>query len=266
MTTARSSVGIIGMTGRMGRLLADTVNANHPYQVRYGFRRGQSEKIQYSDSDYTLLPSLSELFAKSDYVVDFSNASLIDEMLEAALTTAKPLVICTTGWQREGATQARIEQLCQQVPVVIAPNTSLGACLQRYMAAKMAQALPRDYDIDIHEKHHRHKIDIPSGTSVALAQAIVDAQLQQHQVSYQVGTFPSGPRPDCYIGMSAQRSGQLPGEHDVSFTSAEEMLTLKHVAFDRQLFAKGGVVILDWLRGQCPPPGSYTMFDVLGLT
>ncbi len=262
MTKSRTAVGIIGITGRMGKLLAETLNSSDNYQVKYGFARNHAKDV---GQDYQLLPQLSELFANSEYIVDFSTATLVSELLRTAVSLEKPLVICTTGWQREGEQQALLEQLCQKVPVVIAPNTSLGACLQRFLAIKMASALPLDYDIDIHEKHHRHKIDIPSGTATALAQAIVDEQLRQHAVQYDFGELKAGARPDNYIGMSVQRSGQLPGEHEISFTNDVEMLSLKHISFSRQLFAKGVIPILDWLRQQQPVPGCYTMFDVLGL-
>lgn len=128
----------------------------------------------------------------------------------------------------------------------------------------VAKALGEEFDVDLHESHHRFKVDSPSGTAVTLLKDIVAAKeeaFNQHFTAYQVG---DGAREAEKIGVSVTRAGSIVGEHEVTFTSLEEQITIKHTAFDRALFAKGALKCVEWLS-QAQKPGCYTIFDVLNL-
>lgn len=250
-------VGIIGISGRMGTLLASLIQDHdkigYSYELGTSFGRAQP-------------PALSEVFKNNDCVVDFSSAELTKELLEIAQKFPKPLVICTTGWDRNEL-DARLQAVAKMAPLVIASNTSIGANVQRYLATQVAKILDQEYDIDILEKHHKGKIDSPSGTAVTLLQSIQEAKQQQYGLNYQIyNPISDGKRPNNSIGINAQRSGNVAGEHEVSFTSSEELISIKHVVFNRMLFAKGAMKIIDWLNKMSPANGIYNMADVLELT
>ncbi len=244
-------IGIIGCTGRMGQLLQEKI-AQHKYFISGpGFSKSKSNTI-----------SLAEIFSENDYIVDFSKSELMQMVLEEALNFPKPLVICTTGWQ-QGSYQDLLNQAAKKMPLVIASNTSIGAYIQRYIAREVARILGNDYDIDIVEKHHRNKIDIPSGTANSLIQDIQDTKQLYHSMSYEALTLEEGPRPENIIGVNVQRTGNIPGDHEITFTSPNEMISIRHVAFNRDIFAQGAIKILEWLADTKPSVGLYTIADVL---
>ncbi len=247
------NIGIIGNTGRMGQVLTQVIKQHHDFSCGAGFSRSQKPYV-----------TLQEVFSQNNYVVDFSKPELLVELLQAAIANPKPLVICTTGWAPQEI-QPILMQLAAKVPVVVASNTSVGAYLQRYLVQQLANILGEEYDIDILEKHHRHKVDNPSGTATSLLHDIQAAKKQQHGIDYKSYPLEKGPRPEHFIGTAAARSGNLPGDHTVSFVSAEEMICVQHVAFDRALFAKGAVRIVKWLETTKPKPGLYSIQDVLNL-
>jgi 4-hydroxy-tetrahydrodipicolinate reductase len=239
-------VGIIGMTGRMGSILSSQIESNPKYVV------DQSTANQ----------NLSQIFEQNDYVVDFSSAEIIEDILKAALECPKPLILLTTGWDKEQYMQQYLQLIAKRVPVVIAPNTSLGSWLQNFLSAKIASILDESYDIDIIDKHHKSKVDRPSGTTNFLISSIKSAKIDHHNIQYDASHHCEGLRKPSAIEVSVLRSGNLPGEHEVIFTSQDEMISIKHTAFNRELFAKGAIRILDWLNQSNPIPGIYGMGDL----
>ena len=247
-------IGIIGSTGRMGLLLQEKI-AKHPHFVNGpGFSRSQLANT-----------SLMRVFSENDYLIDFSNPELMQSILETALVIPKPLVICTTGWNPESY-QELLNQVIRKMPVVLASNTSIGAYLQKQLVQEISKILGSDYDIDILEKHHRYKVDIPSGTARSLIQEIQNVKNTHQSVVYEASMLEKGPRKDNVIGISIQRSGNIPGDHEVTFTSDDEMISIRHVAFSRNLFAQGALRIVEWLDHARPQPGLYTMQDVLKIS
>lgn len=245
-------VGIIGISGRMGQVLSEEITK------REGLVLGCSYSRELAENS-----TIDTVFKENDIVVDFSHATLVPEIITAALSNPKPLIICTTGWD-QAALMPQIEQLAKEVPVILATNTSIGAAIQRYIVQIVAKALGDDFDIDLHESHHRFKVDSPSGTAVTLLEDIVAAKeeaFNKRYAPYQVG---DGAREEEKIGVSVTRAGSIVGEHAVTFTSLEEQITIKHTAFDRALFAKGALKCVEWLS-QTQKPGLYTIFDVLNL-
>ena len=245
-------IGIVGCSGRMGKLLQQEIAKHKNFTTGLGFSKSQSKGS-----------SLSLVFSENDYVVDFSKPELLPLILEGLTHAPKPLVICSTGWSGKDLWKA-VKQAAAKAPIVIAPNTSLGVSIQRHLVREVAKLLGSDYDIDILEKHHGNKVDAPSGTASALIQDIQGVK-QQQGLKYNVSTFEKGgARSNPSIGLSIQRAGNIPGHHEVSFTSADEMISIKHVAFDRALFAQGAVRVLEWLsQGAASQPGLYSMADVL---
>lgn len=249
----KKKIGIIGITGRMGLTLADVVREGGKYELGVSFGRSQMP-----------FRKMEEVFRGSDYVIDFSSRELVKKTLETGITEGKPLVICTTGWSKDDMKNL-IEPLAEKVPLVIAANTSLGAALQIYLARQLARVLGETYDIDIEEKHQRNKIDCPSGTAKMIFEEIRKVKKSAFELKYETGGMAEGPRPEHYIGTTFLRSGNRPAEHEVSFTSNEEMISIRHLAYSKNVFARGAVKIVEWLDENKPKPGVYSMMDVLGL-
>lgn len=243
------TVGIIGISGRMGQAVSAEVE-------KAGLAVGPSYSHELADQ-----VSLAEVFAGNDVVIDFSHASLTATLLEAAVENPKPLVICTTGWD-QAALSDQLGQLSRQVPVIVATNTSIGAAMQRYLVQVVAKALGDEFDINLHERHHRFKVDSPSGTAKTLI-ADIERAKQTRGETITPYTVSDGAREPHQLGISVARCGSIVGEHEVTFTSLEEEITIKHTAFDRTLFAKGAVKCANWLLTQ--KAGQYTIFDVLSL-
>lgn len=248
----QTMVGIIGVTGRMGQVLSEEITKRKALKLGCSYSKELAESNQ-----------LATVFKENDVVVDFSNAALVPEIITTALDDPKPLIICTTGWD-QAQLMPQIDQLAQKVPVILATNTSIGAAIQRYIVKVVAKALGEDFDIDLHESHHRFKVDSPSGTATTLLEDIVSAKADAFNKQYRPYQVGAGAREADKIGVSVTRAGSIVGEHEVTFTSLEEQISIKHTAFDRALFAKGALKCVEWLSaGQ--KPGRYTIFDVLNL-
>ncbi len=243
-----NKVGIIGNSGRMGVLLAEKISISKDLKLGSGYSRNQTPFIK-----------LEDVFASNDYIVDFSKAELVEEVLKKASEFLKPTIICTTGWDLENL-KTLIEDVAKKTIIVIASNTSVGACLQRYLVREATRILSDEFEIDIHEKHHKHKVDIPSGTAKSLFEQIIKIR---HNSTLQI--LEQGPRPNNIVCFSAQRTGNIVGEHKVEFNSSHEMVSIEHIAFDRSIFAFGAIRILNWIKSNKPSNGLYTMENVLNL-
>ena len=242
----RLKIGIIGSSGRMGAALKRILDHHPKYEIILGINRADESNF---------LHNLKQIFILADIVIDFSNPEITLEILKSANLPASKasLVLCTTGWSDTGEIKQELQALAAKSTIIVASNTSVGATLQMYLVKKMAAILPDNYDIDIFEKHHRYKKDTPSGTAKSLAQSIQSAT----------------PNENKSIHIQSQRSGHLPGDHEVSFTSELERISVQHIAYDRELFAQGAIVICDWIsKKKAANPnfqGRYSMFDVLEL-
>ncbi|MDH4467294.1 MAG: 4-hydroxy-tetrahydrodipicolinate reductase [Bacteriovoracaceae bacterium] len=243
-------IGVVGITGRMGMLLGDGIKKSNRYELSAAISRENFSE-------------LDRAFQESNIMIDFSSPLILENVLRSSLKCPRPLVICTTGWQETGEIQDLLSQLKKMIPVIVCSNTSIGANLQMYLVKKMAKILPTTFDVDILEKHHRNKVDIPSGTAMQLAKEVQAALGPEVMIGHPPMTH--GPRPAGRIEMNSQRSGQLPGDHEVTFTSDLEQISVRHIAYNRELFAAGAIRICDWITNVSPLPGRYSMFDVLGL-
>jgi 4-hydroxy-tetrahydrodipicolinate reductase len=250
-------VGIIGLSGRMGQRIVSVLEKQGGFRSILGYDSRSDEVGKTS----ALCSNLDELFEKSSVVIDFSSANLFPNILDAALNNPKPMLIGTTGIDRN--ILGGIEAIGRSVPILVAPNTSLGAVIQRWMVKRLASILPQSYDIDIIEHHHRHKQDIPSGTALALADAMIHGKKDQGQ-DFSAGKTTS-PRQDGRIEMHGLRCGHVFGMHEVICTGKDDRLVLGHTVFSPHIFADGAITLARWMmNGQ--NAGMYLAEDALGLS
>lgn len=240
-------IGIIGAAGRMGRAVALAVEAAEGAAVSGGIDR---------DDDPAALANAS------DVLIDFSAPAALAANLAAARATGVPIVVGTTGLD---ATQlAAIDAAARDIAVLQAANMSLGVNLLAHLVREAAARLGPDWDIEIVEMHHRHKVDAPSGTALLLGEAAAQGRgVALDAVSERGRDGITGARAGGAIGFAALRGGSVAGDHQVVFAGDGERLELGHRAESRAIFAQGAVKAALWLAGK--PAGRYAMTDVLGL-
>lgn len=241
-----TAIGIIGSRGRMGQaLVAAIAEAGHEHAG--GADQGDD---------------VAALVSASDVLVDFSSPKALQANLDACIAANKPIVIGTTGL--EEAHHAAIDQAATKIPVLQTGNTSLGVNMLAALVEQAASKLGDDWDIEIVEMHHRHKVDAPSGTAKLLGEAAARGRgidLAAHSESGRDGI--TGARETGAIGFAALRGGSVAGDHTVILASDEERIELTHRAENRMIFARGAVKAAGWLVGQ--KAGRYGMDGVLGL-
>ena len=250
-------LGIAGGAGRMGRSLLevldqDTRFALGPVRVRHV----NTESLSLNRCFW--VNQAQDLFKKTHVVIDFTSPQASAEHLEWAHKTRTPLVIGTTNLDE--AFLKKVELYAQDVPLLVASNTSLGICVIEVLAEIAARAL-KDFDIHLSEAHHIHKKDAPSGTAKSLLDILKKA-LHESEPSALISPTLKESHPSK-IGVSCVRAGGILGDHEVLFASDEETIRLSHSCLDRRLFARGALQAAAWLHSQ--KPGLYAMKDVLGL-
>jgi 4-hydroxy-tetrahydrodipicolinate reductase len=251
-------IGILGISGRMGQAIVESI-AKNPCAELVG---GTVRTTDYKISDYFLTTSAKELAEKSDVLIDFANPSALQSHLIVALDSKKPIVIGTTGFSLD--TENFMHQVATEIPVLQSGNMSLGVNVLAKLVRQTASILNEDWDIEILEAHHRHKIDSPSGTAIMLGKAAAegrDINFNDHKVLSREGI--STPRNRGDIGFATIRAGSIVGDHSVLFAHDNEMITLSHKAQDRTIFANGAVYAAEKLVNF--PAGFYTMQDILPL-
>ncbi|MEO5350523.1 MAG: 4-hydroxy-tetrahydrodipicolinate reductase [Magnetococcus sp. YQC-3] len=264
------SIGIIGAGGRMGRMLVQAVHAAEGQcALVAASERADSEWVGQDAGvvagigalGVAIAGSAESLFAPDRVVIDFTRPQATLSHLAAAVAAGTGLVIGTTGFDAAG--RRAIEEASQQVPIVFAPNFSVGVNLMFRVAADVARVLEESYDIEIIEAHHRHKVDAPSGTALGLGRVIAEAigrDLDAVAVYGREGV--TGERERRTIGFATVRGGDIVGDHTVLFAGEGERLEVTHRASSRMTFAKGAVRAAVWVFGR--QPGLYSMGDVLG--
>jgi 4-hydroxy-tetrahydrodipicolinate reductase len=250
-------IGIAGLTGRMGRLLAEEVAAAGAALAGGTARTGHA-------GDARLFPGMPELFAASDVVIDFTNAAAAAGHAAAAYRAGKPLVVGTSGLS--AADEQALADAARSIPIVYAANFAPGVNIFLAMAERMAAALPAaQYDAEIVEMHHRQKVDAPSGTAMALGRAVAKGRgTTLDEAGMESGRDGhTGARKTGAIGFAALRGGQVVGEHTLLFAAGSEHIAFTHRSFDRRVYATGAVRAALWVAEQ--PSGLYDMMDVLGM-
>jgi 4-hydroxy-tetrahydrodipicolinate reductase len=250
-----TSIGILGVHGRMGRAIGNAA-AGAGATIAGGIdREGQVH------GDHATLAALA---VASDVLVDFTTPDALAAHLDAAVAAGTPIVIGTTGLTETH--HAAIDAAAARIPIVQTANTSIGINLLRGLVEEAARRLGPDWDIEIVEMHHRHKLDSPSGTALLLgASANRGRGADSNTELNRFDRMQEGPhdREEGGIYYASLRGGSVAGDHLVVFAGDGERIELGHRAESRAIFAKGAVKAALWLHDK--PPGRYTMQDVLGL-
>lgn len=266
----RPTIAITGVAGRMGHALATRVVGEGAWRLSGALARAGhdwvgrdlGEVLGGSASGVTVVDDPAEALKDARAVVDFSTPAATVAVSRAAAASGVAHVIGTTGLGSDDLTQ--IARAARRIPVVRAGNMSLGVNLLARLTARVAAILGPDYDIEIVEAHHRHKVDAPSGTALMLGEAAAAGRgrrLSDVEVRGRDGE--TGPRAPGAIGFAAIRGGDIVGEHDVVFAAPGERLVLRHVATDREIFIRGALHAARWALNE--KAGEYDMMDVLGL-
>ena len=263
-------VAIAGAAGRMGRNLLDacrlagnmqcTVASEHPDSPFIGADAGETAGLGRLDAP--IVADLAALTDRFEVLIDFTRPAATLTHLRLCCNAGKAMVIGTTGFSSEQKTE--IAAAAKMIPIVFAPNMSVGVNLSFKLLELAAQVLGDTVDIEIIEAHHRHKLDAPSGTALAMGQVIaktLDRDLNQCAVYGREGVTGERDRPT--IGFATIRAGDIVGEHTVLFADIGERLEITHRASSRMTFAKGAVRAAAWLAGR--HAGLFDMQDVLGL-
>ena len=264
------SVAISGGAGRMGRTLIEACQASDQLALNAVIEHAGHGLLGQDVGEIAGIGRLDMLLGEGvlsavdqfDVLIEFTRPEATLENLRLCRDHGKSMVIGTTG-----LTPAQIDELtkiAQDIPVMFAPNMSVGVNVLLNLLRTAAAALGDDYDVEIIEAHHRHKVDAPSGTALKLGEVVAEAlgrDLQQCAVYGREGQI--GARDPSTIGFATVRGGDIVGDHTVMFASEGERVELTHKASSRMTFAGGAVRAAGWLAGK--PAGLYSMQDVLGL-
>ena len=254
-----TAIGIFGANGRMGRAIAQIADESG---IAVAGGTGGRAVGTIGAQEAAITDDPRALAASADVLIDFSMPHALAANLEACVAAGKPLLIGTTGLEAEH--QAAIDEAAATIAVLQTGNTSLGVNLLAALVREAASKLGDDWDIEIVEMHHRHKVDAPSGTALLLGQAAAAGRgidLASHSARGRDGI--TGARRAGDIGFASLRGGSVAGDHMVVLAGDSERIELGHRAESRIVFARGAVKAAQWLVGKAP--GRYTMADVLGL-
>ncbi len=261
---------VVGAGGRMGQTLIRAIAASDGVVLSGAVEQPGSPHL---GKDAGLLAGVGEagvaisddplpVFAKADGVLDFTVPKATVQFAGYAAQAHVVHVIGTTGCSPED--DARIAAAARHTPIVKSGNMSVGVNLLAVLAKQAAAALGEDFDIEILEMHHRHKVDAPSGTALLLGEAVAEGRsVDLARQSVRVRDGHTGPRPQGAIGFATLRGGSVVGDHSVILAGPGERITLSHHAEDRSLFARGAVRAALWAHGG--RNGLFSMLDVLGL-
>jgi 4-hydroxy-tetrahydrodipicolinate reductase len=263
------NVAIAGISGRMGRALLEAVTAAADMRLAAALDRVGSSTLE-SDAGALVGASLgvkvsadvSAALTGADVLIDFTRPEATLHHLQVCVEKKVGLIIGTTGFDAAG--KAAIEQAAKSIPIVFAPNMSVGVNLALKLLDMAARVLDEDFDIEITEAHHRHKVDAPSGTALRMGEVVANAlgrDLKTCAVYGREGV--TGERDARTIGFATVRGGDIVGDHTVMFAGIGERLEITHKASSRMTFALGALRAARFLSGK--PEGLFDMQDVLGL-
>ncbi len=247
-----TNIIIQGIHGRMGQVLCELIAQRTDCCVVAGIDRDGST------GEIPVFTSFEELTVKGDVLIDFSVPFATANAVPYCKEHHIPMVICTTGLDDE--TLAQIESAATEIAIFKSGNMSLGINLLADLCRRANAVLGTDYDIEIVEKHHHNKLDAPSGTALLLADAINEQAAEKYRYVYERESVRAR-REKNEIGISAIRGGSIVGEHDVLFCGPDEVITLQHTAYSRNVFANGAINAAVFLAPKAP--GFYNMSDLL---
>ena len=244
-----------GCNGKMGQVVSRMVAETEGMELAAGV-----DRFLGRENPYPVFTTCDACDVEADVIVDFSVAQAVDGVLAYALKRKMPLVLCTTGLSEKQLED--VKTASAQIPILRSANMSLGVNTVFKLAAAAAKILGEvGYDIEIVEKHHNKKMDAPSGTALAIADAINEAMDDRY--TYKLDRSAERARREANeIGIQAVRGGTIVGEHEVLFCGPDEVIEIKHTAYSKAIFGKGAIQAAQFLKGK--KPGMYQMSDVIG--
>ena len=244
-----------GCNGKMGRVITNLVEEDDNIQIVAGI-----DAYTGMANEYPVFASIKECDVKADAIIDFSVTAAIDDLLDYAVSTKTPVVVCTTGLSANQL--EKINEASKSVAVLRSANMSLGInTLMKLLKTATEVLANRGFDIEIVEKHHNQKVDAPSGTALALADCINQELNNEYDYTYDRSTVREK-RKKNEIGISAVRGGTIVGEHEVIYAGTDEVIEIKHTAYSKAIFAKGAIDAAKFLANK--EAGMYDMSDVIG--
>lgn len=267
----RLNVFVSGANGRMGKQIIRMVvedaelylagASEHPDSPVLGADAGLNAVT--TQTSVSIMGDMRRYLEKSKGVmIDFSSIENTLENVGRAVEFLTPMVIGTTGF--DAKQRELIQSASQKIPIMLAPNMSVGMNMMFKLVAEAARILKNDFDMEVFEMHHKKKVDSPSGTAMKLARILCEQTERKYPEAVNFNRYGmQGPRTSEEIGMQVLRGGDIVGEHTVYYCGNGERLEIKHVATSRSTFAAGSVRAAKWIQNQ--PPGLYDMEDVLGI-
>ncbi len=243
-----------GCNGKMGQVITNLVKEDSEAKIVAGI-----DLVDNIDNVYPVFDSLDKCNVEADVVIDFASPKFLKEMLDWSVEKQVPIVLCTTGYDEEQL--AQISEASKKVALLRSANMSLGVntILKLVQAATKVLAVA-DFDIEIVEKHHNKKVDAPSGTALAIADAINEVLNNEYAYNYD-RSKERVKREKKEIGISAVRGGTIVGEHEVIFAGTDEVIEIKHTAYSKAIFGKGAIQAAKFLKGK--EAGLYNMSQVI---
>lgn len=244
-----------GCNGHMGQVISGIVEKDPDAEIVAGIDIADQGK-----NSYPVFTDIDTCQVEADAIIDFSSAKATDKLLEYSAARQIPVVLCSTGLSEEQL--AKVEETSKKVAVLKSANMSLGINTLLKLVQDAAKVLATaGFDMEIVEKHHRLKVDAPSGTALALADSINEAMDNKYHYVYD-RSQKREKRDDKEIGIFAVRGGTIVGEHEIIFAGQDEVIEFKHTAYSKAIFGKGAVEAAKFLAGK--PAGRYDMSDVIG--
>ncbi|MBS6194150.1 MAG: 4-hydroxy-tetrahydrodipicolinate reductase [Clostridiales bacterium] len=244
-----------GCNGHMGQVISELIRNDQEIEIVAGI-----DLMDNRENGYPVFTDIWTCQVEADAVIDFCNAKATDTLLDYCVERQIPVVLCTTGLSEEQL--KKVEEASKKVAVLKSANMSLGINLLLKLVKEASQTLAAaGFDMEIVEKHHRLKVDAPSGTALALADSINEGLDNAYHYTYDRSQVRQK-RDEQEIGISAVRGGTIVGEHDVIFAGSDEVITFQHTAYSKAVFGKGAIQAAKFLAGK--GPGWYQMSDVIG--
>ena len=245
---------MLGCNGRLGQMITDMVKQDDECTIVAGI-----DIVDNRDNGYPVYTKLADCDVEADAIIDFTSATDFESRMDYAVDKQIPIIECSTGLSEEQMDY--LKKASEKVAVLKSANMSLGINLLMKLLKEAAVKLAGDgFDVEIVEKHHNQKLDAPSGTALALADSINEAMDDRYEYIYDRSQVRQK-RDKKELGISAVRGGTIVGEHEVIFAGTDEVITFKHTAYSRAVFAKGSITAAKYLKGKAA--GLYDMSDVL---
>lgn len=246
---------IHGCNGKMGQVIAGLIAEDEEITIVAG-----ADAHDEGKNSFPVFADIGACDVPADVVIDFSVAPAVDALLDYCVEKKLPCVLCTTGLTAEQL--QKVEKASRETAILRSANMSLGInMLLKLLKEAAAVLVPAGFDVEIVEKHHKLKVDAPSGTALALGDSVKDALSGEYEYVFDRSQRREK-RPQKEIGFSSVRGGTIVGDHDVIFAGTDEVITFSHSAYSKAVFGKGAVQAAKFLKDK--PAGMYQMSDVIG--